>query len=108
MGSGDGYRPYYICHAIGMVLKTNVSYGLITDKEASTLKHNLCTGILAGISHTVTFGGFMVKACQSVKDVSERDPEEYINLLNTCRIAWLDWIIETGEIKPDFLAGDER
>jgi hypothetical protein len=104
----DGYPPRYICHAIASVLVAREKEGSLSEAESSTLKHTLSAAILAGISHMVTFGAFMLMTCDVFNTVYDRDAGEFSELVHLARLAWLDWIIETGEIKPDLIAGDER
>jgi hypothetical protein len=98
----------YICHAVARVLKVRVAAGLLSAEAAQTLKHQLATGILAGISHMVTFGGFMLVTCQAFREIHNRDDAEFTCVIHMARMAWLDWIIYTGEIKPDLIAGEDR
>jgi hypothetical protein len=98
----------YICHAVARVLKIRVEAGLLSAEAAQTLKHQLATGILAGISHMVTFGGFMLVTCQAFREIHNRDDAEFTSVIHMARLTWLDWIIHTGELKQDLLAGEER
>lgn len=111
MGLEDSYfpkAPRYICEAIDNIISFRRDFGLLSAEKASILRDTLSTAILAGISHHDTFGSFMLRSCPPIKDARLRDLCEYGDLVMVARLAWLDWIIETGEIKPDLLAGDER
>jgi hypothetical protein len=101
------YAPRYICQAIGIVLSARIVKGELSEAEAMTLKHTLATGVLGGISNMVSLGGFLLRSCPPIKEVYMRDLSAYRDLVMVARRTWLDWIIETGEIKPDLLAGDE-
>jgi hypothetical protein len=107
-GKISPYYSRYICHAVEKVLMDRVTEGLLSVAQAQTMKHHLATGILAGISHMVTFGGFMLATCPVFKEIYERDKEAYTDTVHIARLAWLDFIIETGEIKQDLLAGEAR
>lgn len=102
------YPPRYICLAVGEVLADRKDRGDMSDEAARSMKHQLSTGILAGISHMVTFGGFMLHTCPTLENLAEADPSAYYEMILLARLTWLDWIIHTGEIKQDLLAGEER
>jgi hypothetical protein len=107
-GKVPKYYTRYICHAVGKVLSVRVEAGFLSSDAAQTLKNQLVTGILAGISHMVTFGGFMTVTCPVFREINNRDAAEFVRVSHMARLAWLDWIIYTGEIKVDLLAGEER
>ena len=92
----DGSPSYYICHAMGKVLSDMMYDGKLTEAQASTLKHQLSSGIIAGINHMVTFGGFMLLSCPVINNVYHHHIDsDYEELILQCRLAWLDWIIHT-------------
>lgn len=106
MGADVDHPPRYICHALRNVLMARQADGTLPFARSASLRNTLSTAILAGINHMVTFGGFMSITCP-VFD-GQHAGDEYRNLIHMARLAWLDWIIHTGEIKPDFLLGEER
>jgi hypothetical protein len=102
---GHGSSTYYICHAIGKVILALTDDETFSHAQASQIKNQLSTGILAGISHMVTFGGFMLLTCPVISNVYHNNEDAYDDLITMARMAWLDWIIHTGEIKADKVLG---
>lgn len=97
----------YICHNVAQALRELHEEGVVPDEDVSSMKHNLSTAILAGIGHMVTFGGFMLLICPPLKAMHDAEPVYFYKVQQMARLAWLDWIIETREIRQDLLAGEE-
>lgn len=107
MSGDDQLVPRYICPAIGIVISALEERGEISEKDGVTLKHNVCSGILGGIDHHVTFGAFITKVCPPLRELLIQDDWTYYEALHMARLAWLDWIIYTGEIKAEKLLGED-
>jgi hypothetical protein len=105
MAHGE-HAPRYICTAIGRIIKAKRDAGSISVEQADTLKHQLCGAIIWGINSMVTFGGFMILTCPVIAEMVKRDEDWYDDTIHLARLTWLDWIIETGEIKPEKLLGE--
>jgi hypothetical protein len=101
--------PKYICHAISTVISDRVKDGDMDIRYADLMKHDLSEAITRGINSMVSFSGFMVIAFPPIREkLNDIEDEDYENIMYLGRLAWIDWIIETEEIKPEILLGESR
>jgi hypothetical protein len=111
LAGADYSHHKYICWCIAEVLDRWVKVGVVTRLHSLLLNDQLCSAIQAGIGDMLTFSFFMLDACPPLLEMylqkNDRD-NRYENAIMMARVAWLDWIIETGEITPENLPGSER
>lgn len=86
-------EPEYICLAIKIVCDAN-GYN---SEEVGILQN----AIDAGIDNCVSLGSFLTTQSATINRLSGREGVKFDRTLWMARAAWVDWIIETGEIQPE-------
>lgn len=102
----DRYRyldhNYFICNVLDDVLIDMSNAGEIPSCVRDRLHLELRAAISYGIGNFVTFSSFLSQSCEAFNAITsahEGEPEFWDNFMFECRMAWLDRIVDLGEIR---------
>lgn len=99
-------KSHYMCNMLGDVLGDWVEIDKISDDQEYALERSLRLAIQDAIANLSTFEGFMLAAYPSVKNMSEeKGREKFEEFMWQARMAWMDWIVETGSIETEYIKG---